>query len=119
MFHAAKRRTALDTQYEGLVFGRLDIDHAMLRAAAVDANSNGHHRPSDGSSGGDRETRTSAGSESSTRTTRLWSSTGGRPPRPFYRSTPTDPPAVCGDVITAPPRVVLGVEDDLLLPEAP
>ncbi len=34
MFHAAKRRTALDTQYEGLVFGRLDIDHAMLRAAA-------------------------------------------------------------------------------------
>ena len=42
MFHAAKRRTALDTQYEGLVFGRLDIDHAMLRAAAVDANGNGH-----------------------------------------------------------------------------
>ena len=31
MFHAAKRRTALDTQYEGLVFGRLDLDHGMLR----------------------------------------------------------------------------------------
>jgi uncharacterized membrane protein YgcG len=48
MFHAAKRRTALDTQYEGLVFGRLDIDHAMLRA---DASSGNGHRRADGSDG--------------------------------------------------------------------
>ena len=27
VFHAARRRNALDSQYEGLVFGRLDIDH--------------------------------------------------------------------------------------------
>src|SRR6476661_4034764 len=54
MFHAAKRRTALDTQYEGLVFGRLDIDHAMLRAA--EASGNGHRTSSDAASD-DREVR--------------------------------------------------------------
>ena len=27
VFHAARRRNALESQYEGLVFGRLDIDH--------------------------------------------------------------------------------------------
>jgi hypothetical protein len=49
MFHAAKRRSALDTQYEGLVFGRLDIDHAMLRAArAGDVSGNGHARGASG-----------------------------------------------------------------------
>ena len=49
MFHAAKRRSALDTQYEGLVFGRLDIDHAMLRAAkATDVSGNGHARGASG-----------------------------------------------------------------------
>ena len=33
MFHAAKRRSMLETEHEGLVFGRLDIDHGMLRQA--------------------------------------------------------------------------------------
>ena len=27
MFNAARRRASLDSQHEGLVFGRLDIDH--------------------------------------------------------------------------------------------
>ncbi len=29
VFNAARRRSTLDTQYEGLVFGRLDLDHAL------------------------------------------------------------------------------------------
>ena len=27
VFNAARRRSTLDSQYEGLVFGRLDLDH--------------------------------------------------------------------------------------------
>ncbi len=100
MFHAAKRRTALDTQYEGLVFGRLDIDHAMLRAAAVDSNGhgnshgNGQRPPSEatggaGSAAGDGDapaatarSATSGASASATTTTSRSSSTGAHRRRP-------------------------------------
>ena len=103
MFHAAKRRTALDTQYEGLVFGRLDIDHALLTAEISDPHgsspsgsqghvatgSNGSSRRTHLSTEADREVRTSAASACATTTRSRWSSTGGhRPPPPFYRATP-------------------------------
>src|SRR3954469_10090168 len=52
MFHAAKRRTALDTQYEGLVFGRLDIDHAMLRTAVAAADRSGAGSTGNGNANG-------------------------------------------------------------------
>ena len=57
VFHAARRRHALDTEYEGLVFGRLDLNdrrHALRRP-------DGHPR---------RRARS------------RWSSTGGRRPPP-------------------------------------
>jgi RecA/RadA recombinase len=34
VFNAARRRSVLDTQYEGLVFGRLDLAHAMAKEGA-------------------------------------------------------------------------------------
>ena len=38
MFSAGKRRATLEQQFEGLVFGRLDLDHAMTAGAgATDA----------------------------------------------------------------------------------
>jgi len=121
MFHAAKRRTALDTQYEGLVFGRLDIDHAMLRAAAVDANSNGHHRPSDGSSGGDREIRyigrLGVRDDDYEPLVIDWRAPAASA---FYRATPTQPMGVLRRrVLRSRGTVVIGIEDDLMVPEAP
>ena len=123
MFHAAKRRTALDTQYEGLVFGRLDIDHAMLRAAAaVEASTATATAPSG------RQLRratarsaTSGASASATTTTSRSSSTGA--PRPPPPSTARPRPsrwasfAVASCAAAAP--TVIGVEDDLMVPEAP
>lgn len=35
VFNAARRRSTLDTQYEGLVFGRLDLDHSMSKEGAA------------------------------------------------------------------------------------
>ncbi|WP_081633767.1 ATP-binding domain-containing protein [Terracoccus sp. 273MFTsu3.1] len=120
MFHAAKRRTALDTQYEGLVFGRLDIDHAMLRAAAVDANGNGH-RPADGSSGGDREIRyigrLGVRDDDYEPLVIDWRAPAASA---FYRATPTQPMGVLRRrVLRSRGTVVIGIEDDLMVPEAP
>ncbi|WP_256794880.1 ATP-binding domain-containing protein [Terrabacter sp. Ter38] len=120
MFHAAKRRTALDTQYEGLVFGRLDIDHAMLRAAAVESNGNGH-RPADGSSGGDREIRyigrLGVRDDDYEPLVIDWRAPAASA---FYRATPTQPMGVLRRrVLRSRGTVVIGIEDDLMVPEAP
>ena len=129
MFHAAKRRTALDTQYEGLVFGRLDIDHAMLRAAAVDANGNGHRPPSDsdggaggaGGTGGDREVRyigrLGVRDDDYEPLVIDWRAPAASA---FYRATPTQPMGVLRRrVLRSRGTTVIGIEDDLMVPEAP
>ncbi|MGO4600468.1 HelD family protein [Terrabacter sp. 2YAF2] len=123
MFHAAKRRTALDTQYEGLVFGRLDIDHAMLRAAAVDANGNGHRPPSDsdGGAGGDREVRyigrLGVRDDDYEPLVIDWRAPAASA---FYRATPTQPMGVLRRrVLRSRGTTVIGIEDDLMVPEAP
>ena len=132
MFHAAKRRTALDTQYEGLVFGRLDIDHRMpehpqtpgAREAGVEVN---------GSDPGDRG---SLPHESSVddREVRYIGRLGVRDDdyeplvidwrapaaAPFYQATPTQPMGVLRRrVLRSKGATVIGVEDDLMVPEAP
>lgn len=106
MFHAARRRTALDSQYEGLVFGRLDLDHQV--------------------GSGDRQ-RTE-------REVRYIGRLGVRDDdyeplvidwrapaaSPFYRATPSEPMDVLRRrVLRSKGETVIGVEDDLMVPEAP
>ncbi|MDN5798027.1 MAG: AAA family ATPase [Intrasporangium sp.] len=117
VFHAARRRTALDTQYEGLVFGRLDLDHASR-------SPNGHGaRPGHATSGPDE-----------TREVRYVGRIGVRDDdyeplvidwrapaaEPFYRATPAHPMNVLRRrVLRSRGASVVGVEDDLMVPEAP
>ncbi|MFD1054281.1 HelD family protein [Terrabacter terrigena] len=131
MFHAAKRRSALDTQYEGLVFGRLDIDHAMLRAATpTDAAGNGHPRERSGASSGP----SGSGGSGEDREIRYIGRLGVRDDdyeplvidwrapaaSPFYRATPTQPMGVLRRrVLRSRGTTVIGIEDDLMVPEAP
>ncbi|WP_345506194.1 HelD family protein [Terrabacter aeriphilus] len=121
MFHAAKRRTALDTQYEGLVFGRLDIDHAMLRAdvAAGTAASGNGHRPTTTSD--DREVRyigrLGVRDDDYEPLVIDWRAPAASA---FYRATPTQPMGVLRRrVLRSRGTTVIGVEDDLMVPEAP
>src|SRR6478609_2645526 len=124
MFHAAKRRTALDTQYEGLVFGRLDIDHAMLRAAAADATANGNAlRPPSGSDGapGDREVRyigrLGVRDDNYEPLVIDWRAPAASA---FYRATPAQPMGVLRRrVLRSRGATVIGIEDDLMVPEPP
>ena len=128
VYHAARRRSALDTQYEGLVFGRLDLDHAM-----------GSQRP--------QETQPRANGQSGEQPAQRHTARGGderevryigrigvrdddyeplvidwRAPaaEPFYRATPAHPMNVIRRrVLRSRGATVIGVEDDLMVPEAP
>jgi DNA helicase IV len=114
VFNANKRRTILETQYEGLVFGRLDL------------GSNGATRPD--------ETESSDGTEVPGRETRYVGRLGVRDDdyeplvidwrapaaAPFYRSTPVEPMGVLRRrVLRCKGSDVIGIEDDLMVPEAP
>ncbi len=118
MFHAAKRRTALDTQYEGLVFGRLDIDHG----------------PGSDHEGGSSDARRQSPSAAVDREVRYIGRLGVRDDdyeplvidwrapaaSAFYRATPAQPMGVLRRrVLLSKGPVVIGVEDDLMVPEAP
>ncbi len=151
MFHAAKRRSALDTQYEGLVFGRLDIDHRMPAhphapdAPDVTASVNGS---ANGSANGGRSADQAAGARDAAgaaaagtgesiaddREVRYIGRLGVRDDdyeplvidwrapaaAPFYRATPTQPMGVLRRrVLRSKGATVIGVEDDLMVPEAP
>ncbi|GAA6525198.1 AAA family ATPase [Intrasporangium sp. DVR] len=105
MFHAARRRSMLDTQYEGLVFGRLDIDHDMGSAATSE----------------DREVRyigrLGVRDDDYEPLVIDWRAPAASP---FYRATPVQPMGVIRRRVlrSKGPRVI-GVEDDLMVPEAP
>src|SRR3954469_10245844 len=136
MFHAAKRRTALDTQYEGLVFGRLDIDHAMLRTAVADADRSGV-AAGNGSGNGQANGAgpwTPSDASSEDREIRYIGRLGVRDDdyeplvidwrapaaSAFYRATPTQPMGVLRRrVLRSRGTTVIGIEDDLMVPEAP
>ena len=105
VFNANKRRATLETQYEGLVFGRLDLDH-----------------------------NTSNGADSAEREVRYIGRLGVRDDEyeplvidwrapaaaPFYRSTPVEPMGVLRRrVLRCKGSDVIGIEDDLMVPEAP
>jgi DNA helicase IV len=102
VFNANKRRTILETQYEGLVFGRLDLG-------------------SDSSSQGDRETRyvgrLGVRDDEYESLVIDWRAPAAAP---FYRATPVEPMGVLRRrVLRCKGSDVIGIEDDLMVPEAP
>jgi DNA helicase IV len=96
VFNANKRRTILETQYEGLVFGRLDL-------------------------GPTRETRyvgrLGVRDDDYEPLVIDWRAPAAAP---FYRSTPVEPMGVLRRrVLRCKGSDVIGIEDDLMVPEAP
>ncbi len=105
VFNANKRRATLETQYEGLVFGRLDLDHDT----------------SDGSDRAKRETRyigrLGIRDDEYEPLVIDWRAPAAAP---FYRSTPVEPMGVVRRrVLRCKGSDVVGIEDDLMVPEAP
>ncbi|MEP7036146.1 MAG: AAA family ATPase [Actinomycetota bacterium] len=101
VFNANKRRATLETQYEGLVFGRLDLD--------------------DSSPGPDREVRyigrLGIRDDDYEPLVIDWRAPAAAP---FYRSTPVEPMGVLRRrVLRCKGSDVVGIEDDLMVPEAP
>lgn len=104
VLHAARRRHTLETQYEGLVFGRLDID------APVD------HTPES-----EREVRyigrIGVRDDDYEPLVIDWRAPAASP---FYRATPVEPLGVLRRrVLRCKGADVVGIEDDLMVPEAP
>lgn len=104
VFNAGRRRQSLQTQYEGLVFGRLDLEH---------------DKPDE--HGDTREVRYIGrlGVRDDTYEPLVidWRAPAASP---FYRATPVEPQGVVRRrVLRCRDSRVLGVEDDLMVPEAP
>ena len=112
VFNANKRRATLETQYEGLVFGRLDLDHDTPDHEASD------HGNTDGS---EREVRyvgrLGVRDDEYEPLVIDWRAPAAAP---FYRSTPVEPMGVVRRrVLRCKGSDVIGIEDDLMVPEAP
>src|SRR4051794_10265653 len=112
VFHAARRRHALDAEYEGLVFGRLDL--------GPQPSSNGEYQsPTEPAvPGGEVRYIGRLGMRDEAHESLLvdWRAPAAAP---FYRATPTDRMGVVRRrTIRSSGETVLDVEDDLLDPEA-
>ena len=108
VYLAARRRHDLDRQFEGLVFGRLDLDHSgtdhpeLLDVDSLEVRYIGRLGVRDD----DYEPLVID-----------WRAPAAAP---FYRATPVDPQGVIRRrVIRSSGERVIGVEDDLMVPEAP
>ncbi|MCA1781195.1 MAG: AAA family ATPase [Intrasporangiaceae bacterium] len=108
VYLAARRRHDLDRQFEGLVFGRLDLDHSgsphpeRLHADSLEALYIGRLGVRDD----DYEPLVVD-----------WRAPAAAA---FYRATPVDPHGVIRRrVLRCSADRVIGVEDDLMVPEAP
>ncbi|MFI5491803.1 HelD family protein [Actinoplanes sp. NPDC051859] len=94
VFHAARRRHALDTEYEGLVFGRLDMNTSAVHYVG----------------------RMGIRDDESQSLVVDWRAPAAAA---FYRATPADPQGVVRRrMIQSARERVTGIEDDLLDPEA-
>ncbi|GIE84665.1 HelD family protein [Actinoplanes regularis] len=94
VFHAARRRHALDTEYEGLVFGRLDLKTGATHYVG----------------------RMGIRDDSSKPLVVDWRAPAAAA---FYRATPAEPLGVVRRrMIQSSRERVLGIEDDLLDPES-
>jgi len=133
VFNANKRRTILETQYEGLVFGRLDLGSDAAAGGADGTGGSGGTVNADGTSSADG-TGSADGAGSAARETRYVGRLGVRDDdyeplvidwrapaaAPFYRSTPVEPMGVIRRrVLRCKGADVIGIEDDLMVPEAP
>jgi hypothetical protein len=108
VYHASKRRSTLDQQYEGLVFGRLDLDHSGQ------AGADGPHSP-------DREVRyigrLGVRDDDYEPLVIDWRAPAAAA---FYRATPVEPMDVIRRrVLRSRGATVIGIEDDLMVPEPP
>ncbi|MBT9274715.1 AAA family ATPase [Phycicoccus sp. MAQZ13P-2] len=102
VFAAARRRAMIDTQYEGLVFGRLDLGTEESTAAEREVRHIGRLGVRDD----DYEPLVVD-----------WRAPAAAA---FYRATPVDPMGVVRRrVLRCRGAQVVGVEDDLMVPEAP
>jgi len=130
VFNATKRRTILETQYEGLVFGRLDLgpdpsgaDGSGADGAEADGSGpegSSHHQVP-GADRRDRETRyvgrLGVRDDEYESLVIDWRAPAAAP---FYRSTPVEPMGVLRRrVLRCKGSDVIGIEDDLMVPEAP
>ena len=136
VFSANKRRAILETQYEGLVFGRLDLGSDPSK----DADPSNDADPSETSDTSDQSGQSTAGpglpdrADPADRETRYVGRLGVRDDdyeplvidwrapaaAPFYRSTPVEPMGVLRRrVLRCKGSDVIGIEDDLMVPEAP
>ncbi|MGB2702011.1 MAG: UvrD-helicase domain-containing protein [Candidatus Phosphoribacter baldrii] len=107
VFHAARRQHALDTQYEGLVFGRLDLDHPIAGG--------------EGDGQAEREVRyigrLGVRDDDYEPLVIDWRAPAAAP---FYRATPVEPMGVLRRrVLRCRGPVVVGAEDDLMVPDPP
>ncbi|MGB8383356.1 MAG: UvrD-helicase domain-containing protein [Dermatophilaceae bacterium] len=108
VFHAARRQHALDSQYEGLVFGRLDIEDTD-RALPGNAGADGREVRYIG--------RLGVRDDDYEPLVIDWRAPAASP---FYRATPVEPLGVLRRrVLRCQGDRVVGVEDDLMVPEAP
>ncbi|MBR7744663.1 AAA family ATPase [Phycicoccus sp. BSK3Z-2] len=102
VFAAAKRRASIDTQYEGLVFGRLDLGTEDSTAAEREVRHVG---------------RLGVRDDEYEPLVVDWRAPAAAA---FYRATPVDPMGVVRRrVLRCSGSTVVGVEDDLMVPEAP
>ncbi|MEI2730983.1 MAG: UvrD-helicase domain-containing protein [Dermatophilaceae bacterium] len=112
VFHAARRQHALDTQYEGLVFGRLDLDH----------DSFGHDGPGAWPGAESRREiryvgRLGVRDDEYEPLVIDWRAPAAAP---FYRATPVEPLEVIRRrVLRCRGDRVVGIEDDLMVPDPP
>ncbi|HET7305896.1 MAG TPA: AAA family ATPase [Segeticoccus sp.] len=103
VYSAGRRRASLESQYEGLVFGRLDLEHTTAREGTA------------------REVRyvgrLGVRDDDYEPLVVDWRAPAASP---FYRATPVDPQGVIRRrVLRCRGARVLGVEDDLMVPEPP
>ncbi len=122
VYAAARRRLSIERQYEGLVFGRLDLaavgaDGSERADGTEDDTLDGAHR----SDAGEREVRhigrLGVRDDDYEPLVIDWRAPAAAP---FYRATPVDPIGVVRRrVLRCQGARVVGVEDDLMVPEAP
>jgi RecA/RadA recombinase len=116
VFNAARRRSTLDTQYEGLVFGRLDLDHSLVpKADGASATTDTRRGPIG------REVRyigrLGVRDDDYEPLVVDWRAPAAAA---FYRATPVEPMGVLRRrVLRCKGADVVGVEDDLMVAEAP
>ena len=110
VFHAARRQHALDTQYEGLVFGRLDLEHPAAPSS--------EQPPTPVT---EREVRyigrLGIRDEHYEPLVMDWRAPAAAP---FYRATPVEPMGVLRRrVLRCRGPQVIGIEDDLMVADPP